>query len=67
MKHIWLSMVFLPLLLVGLPLAGVMLQGNRGLTPVFIIVELLKRLKSKQTLLIEIPANCQPFLTIFSP
>jgi hypothetical protein len=28
MRHIWLSMLFLPLLLVGLPLAGVMLQGK---------------------------------------
>jgi hypothetical protein len=28
MKHIWISMVFLPLLLVILPLAGVMLQGK---------------------------------------
>lgn len=28
MKHFWLSIIFLPLLLVMLPLAGVMLQGN---------------------------------------
>jgi hypothetical protein len=27
MKHIWIRLVFLPLLLVVLPLAGVMLQG----------------------------------------
>lgn len=28
MRHIWLSIIFLPLLLVGLPLAGVMVQGK---------------------------------------
>ena len=28
MRHIWISIVFLPLLLVVLPLAGVMLQGK---------------------------------------
>jgi hypothetical protein len=28
MKHIWISMVFLPLLLIMLPLAGVILQGR---------------------------------------